>query len=397
MNVKSLMLIVLVLFAISANAQPRVFLADRGRLQLIKMKFKKRDKETLQLVDRLQKQAEELMAMKLVSVMDKDFTPASGNKHDYMSLAPYFWYDSTKNNGLPYMRKDGQRNPEIYKITDHKYLADLDRAVQILSLTYYLTEKEKYADKAAVLLKHWFLDESSKMNPNLDYAQAIPGKNNGRGIGIIETRSLTGIADAAGLLSNSKAWTHADTKALQQWYSQFLHWMLTSKNGNDEHKAKNNHGSWFLVQATDFALFTGNQTEASKLSQEGKSIIDSQVTGEGKMPLELARTNALGYSTFNLDALFTLSILAEKSGIDLWHYKNATGAGLQTALDWLAPYALSEKKWSYQQISKYDENGFYLLLIIAADKFKHPSYLANIKGFNPEKTSVTNQLLYYKD
>ena len=239
-----------------------------------------KDPLTLQLVSQLQKQADALLEMKPVSVMDKKFTPVSGNKHDYMSLAPYFWYDSTKPNGLPYMRKDGQRNPEIYKITDHKYLSDLDHAIQILSLAYYLTGEEKYADKAATLLKHWFFNESSKMNPNLDYAQAIPGKNNGRGIGIIETRSLTGIADAAGLLSNSKAWTNADTKALQQWYSQFLHWMLTSKNGNDEHKAKNNHGTWFLAQATDYALFTGNKLEALKLSQEGKAKIDSQVTSE---------------------------------------------------------------------------------------------------------------------
>jgi hypothetical protein len=292
------------------------------------------------------------------------------------------------------MRKDGQRNPEIYKIPDHKFLSDLDHAAQILSLAYYLTGEEKYADKAANLLRHWFFNEATKMNPNLEYAQAIPGKNNGRGIGIIETRSLTGIADAAGLLSNSKAWTNTNTKALQQWYSQFLHWMLTSKNGNDEHKARNNHGSWFLVQATDYALFTGNKLEALKLSQEGKAKIDSQITSEGKMPLELARTNALGYSTFNLNALFTLAILAEKSGIDLWHYKNAKGAGLQTAIDWLTPYAVGEKKWDYEQIIKYDKNGFYPLLFIAADKYKQPVYLTKANEIKEENTSMISQLLY---
>jgi len=393
-----IILTILLCFAIKfgkLKAQlPKVFIVDATHLMVLKNKVKQKDKATIKLVNNMKREAEALLKMKPLSVMDKESTPASGNKHDYMSQAPYFWYDSTKPNGLPYMRKDGQRNPEIYKITDHKYLGYLDHAVQILSLTYYLTGEEKFADKAAALLKHWFLDESSKMNPDLDYAQAIPGKNNGRGIGIIETRALTGIADAAGLLSDSKAWTNTDATALKQWYAQFLDWMLTSKNGKDEHKARNNHGSWFLVQATDFALFTGNKREALILSREGKAKIDSQVTGEGKMPLELARTNALGYSTFNLNALFTLAILAEKSGVDLWHYKNASGAGLQTAINWLMPYATGEKKWNYRQIINYNKKDLYPLLVVASGKYKDQSYLNKANELREKGPNALDQILY---
>src|SRR5258706_5767962 len=216
--------------------------------------------------------------MKPVSVMDKALTPVSGSKHDYMSQAPYFWYDSTRPNGLPYMRKDGVRNPEINKITDHKFLSDLDNASRTLGLAWYFTGEEKYAAKATILLRTWFLDAATKMNPNLDYGQAIPGVNTGRGIGIIETVALTGIADAAGLLMNSKSWTEADHKSLQQWYSQYLNWLLTSKNGSDEHKAKNNHGTWYYAQVIDFALFTGDKTRASQLLQESKGRLDSQLT-----------------------------------------------------------------------------------------------------------------------
>jgi len=394
MITKLFMMLAFALAFFNLNAQPKVFVLNANRLQEIKNKIKQNDKETLGLVDRLEKQADELLGMKLLSVMDKEFTPASGNKHDYMSLAPYFWYDSTKPNGIPYMRKDGQRNPEIYKITDHKYLADLDDATHVLSFTYYLTGEEKYADKAAALLKHWFFDTAFSMNPNLDYAQAIPGKNNGRGIGLIETRSLMGIADAAGLLENSQAWVNADTKRLKRWYAAFLHWMLTSKNGNDEHRAKNNHGSWYLAQATDYALFTGNKSVALSLSKEGKNKIDSQVTAEGKMPLELERTNALGYSTFNLNALFTLALLAQQSGVDLWHYINEKDAGLQAALDWFIPYALGEKEWQYKQISKYNKSDLYPLLRVAAVEFKQPSYLMKANEIKEENSSVINQLLY---
>jgi Alginate lyase len=387
-------LVIIIIIKVSAQV-PKTFLLDPYHVAEVKKKAEQKDRATLQLIDSLKRQADALLTMKPVSVMNKTFTPASGSKHDYMSQAPYFWYDSSKPNGLPYMRRDGVRNPEINKITDHKNLGDLDDAARILSLAYYFTGEEKYAEKAASLLYYWFFNEATKMNPNLEYAQAVPGVNTGRGIGIIETRSLTDIVDAVGLLSGSKSWTEKDTKSLQQWYSQYLNWMLTSKNGNDEHAAKNNHGTWFYVQAIDFALFTGDKEKAKKLVTETKTRLDSQMTKEGKMPLELERTNALGYSTFNIRAWFDLARIAENTGTDLWHYKNAKGATLQTALDWLTPYALGEKKWTHQQISKYNKSDIYPLLLQAADKFKDPHYLEQANGFN-ERNGWMTELLYKK-
>jgi len=305
-----------------------------------------------------------------------------------MSQAPYFWYDSSKPNGLPYLRRDGQHNPEIKKITDRTYIGDLENSTKTLSLAYYLTGEEKYAAKSAALIRYWFFNEATKMNPNLEYAQAIPGINTGRGIGIIETRTLTGIADAAGIIENSQSWTPADTHRLQQWYRQYLEWMLDSKNGNDEHHAKNNHGTWFYVQAIDFALFTGDSEQALQLVNESKKLLDHQLTQEGTFPLELERTNALGYSTFNTSAWFQVAILAEKAGVDLWHYKTTSGASLQTAIDWLLPYALNEKKWTYQQISPYNIKDFYPLLLQAAEKFHDQKYLKKANEIKGEKDVI---------
>jgi hypothetical protein len=372
----------------------KTFLINPQQLAEVKQKMQKKDKATLQLIDSLKKKANALLNMKPVSVMDKGFTPPSGSKHDYMSQAPYFWYDSTKPNGLPYMRRDGVRNPEINKITDHKNLGDLDEAVRFLSLAYYFTGEEKYAEKAASLLHYWFLYEDTKMNPNMEYAQGIPGINTGRGIGIIETRSLVGIADAIGLLDGSKSWTKNDTKTLQQWYAQYLNWLLTSKNGKEEHAAKNNHGTWFYVQAIDFALFTGNNEKAKQLIEETKKRLDSQLTADGKMPLELERTNALGYSTFNTRAWFDLASIAENVGSDLWHYKNTNGATLQTAIDWITPYAVGEKKWIYQQIGGYNKMDVYPLLIQAARKFKDSHYLEQANQISKERSDWMTDLLY---
>lgn len=371
----------------------RVYLADAARLEELKKKVKQGDAGAVALAGKLQGQADKFMDMRPVSVMEKSSTPMSGNKHDYMSQAPYFWYDSSKPHGLPYMRRDGQRNPEIYTITDRRYMGELDNAVRTLSLGWWLTGNEKYAQKAAVLLRHWFLDDSTRMNPNLVYAQAVPGVNDGRGTGLIETISLTGIADAAGLLEGSASWTKADAGALRQWYAQFLDWMLTSKNGKDEHAAKNNHGTWYLVQVIDFALYSGNTAKARQLAEEGKTLVENQIQPDGKMPLELARTNGLGYSTFNLQAFFTLATLGQEVGVDLWNYKNRNGAGIRTAFDWLLPYASGKKTWDYQQISPYNKNDFHDLLLRAALAYKAETYRGDAAGLG-QKDNVMAELLW---
>jgi len=373
---------------------PRVFVMNPNQLTVLKQKIQQKDNATLERVGVLQKQADGFLSMKPVSVMDKAFTPASGDKHDYMSQAPYFWYDSTKPNGLPYIRRDGERNPEILKITDHTNLGNVDNACRTLALAWYCTGDEKYAAKATALLRYWFLDDATKMNPNLNYAQAIPGINNGRGIGIIETISLTGIADAVGLLKGSKSFTEADYKSIQQWYTQYLNWMLTSKNGNEEHAAKNNHGTWFYAQAIDFALFTGNTSKAKELAEETKKRMDSQINKEGKMQLELDRTNGLGYSTFNLQAWFRVATLAQYAGVNLWQYTNQQGASIRTAFDWLLPYALGQKQWNYKQITEYKKNNIYPLLLQAAAVYKDDQYAGMAKQVGSEVNDVTSELLY---
>jgi hypothetical protein len=397
-NIKLLLLFVLILpMTTIVTAQlPEVFIMDANRLVEIKKKVQEKNNNVLQLIDSLKKQADRFLKMKPVSVMDKQFTPVSGNKHDYMSQAPYFWYDSTKPNGLPYMRKDGVRNPEIYKITDRTYLGDLENATRTLSLAWYITGEGKYADKSAGLLRTWFLNEDTRMNPHLEYGQAIPGVNTGRGIGLIETIALMGIADAASLLQGSGSWTASDHTALQKWYSQFLNWMLTSKNGMDEHAAKNNHGTWYYAQVIDFSLFTNDIDKAKQLVQESKVRLDSQLTKEGKQPLELERTDALGYSTMNLRGWFTVATLAEKAGVDLWIWQTSKWADLRTAFDWLVPYALGEKKWEYQQINKYNKNEIYPLLLQASSAFKDQKYFRVAKDLDTGTINVMADLLYSK-
>src|SRR4030095_12855877 len=191
------------------SSVPLVFLIDGRKLTETKRRIQSGDRSFAAALAKLETDAKRAMQQKPLSVVTKDATPPSGDKHDYMSQAPYFWPNPNKPDGLPYIRRDGERNPEINKITDHLALDQMESAVLTLSLAYYFKEDEDYAAKATQLLRAWFLDPATAMNTNRQYRQCIPGVNTGRGIGLIETRGLSNTIDAIGLLAGSKSWTAA--------------------------------------------------------------------------------------------------------------------------------------------------------------------------------------------
>jgi hypothetical protein len=158
---------------------------------------------------------------------------------------------------------------------------------------------------------------------------------------------------------------------------------------------KNNHGTWYYVQVIDFALFTGDKQKAKTLATESKKLLDSQLTANGNFPLELERTNALGYSSFNTLAWMQVAQLAEQAGVDLWKFRTSKNAGLQNAVDWLVPFALKEEKWNYQQIGSYNSADYFPVLMMAYHKYHEPLLLQ--KAMQLEKKGVDPvQLLLYK-
>ena len=366
---------------------PRVFLWNAQKLAETKQRLHSGDKTFAAALAKLEADARKALQQEPVSVTTKGPTPPSGDKHDYMSQAPYFWPDPSKPNGLPYIRRDGERNPELDKITDHRTLDLMEAAVRTLSLAFYFEGNEEYAAKATQLLRAWFLDPATRMNPNLEYAQFIPGVNTGRGIGLIETRGLADVVDAIGLLGGSKSWTAADERGLEGWYSRFLQWMQESKNGREENAAKNNHGTYYDVQTTSFALFLGKRELAKQIIETAKQKrIALQIEPDGRQPLELVRTKAWGYSNGNLDGLMLLARLAENVDVDLWNYQTKDGRSIRRALEYLYPFSVGDQKWTYQQIGGFDGKSLFPLMRRAAahyqdEKFKTEQ--AKIPGLDP--------------
>ncbi|HEX7903073.1 MAG TPA: alginate lyase family protein [Chitinophagaceae bacterium] len=382
---KRILFFIAVVYGLHATAfqnpdLPIVFALSIQSLEKNKSRIRAKDPLIIPAYQLLLKDADKALGFGPVSVMDKKNIPPGGDKHDYMSLAPYYWPDPSKLNGLPYMRKDGQTNPEVKEYKDKEYIQKLCEVVQTLSLAWYFSGGKIYAEHAAKLLRVWFLDTATRMNPNLNFAQAIKGTNTGRGAGVIDSRHFIKLVDAIGLLKESKSWSAADQEGMKKWIGEFLTWMQTSEVGKDEMDTPNNHGAWYDAQLLSLALFTDNKELAKKIVESAQDRLDKQMDTAGSFPKEMARTISLHYTTFAMNAFFTIAQMADKTGIDFWSYKSSTGKSLQKGFSTLYPYITQQKKWEGQQIKDFEYEDSYPLLMEATVHFGCKECKENLKS-----------------
>ncbi len=314
------------------------------------------------------------------TIVDKDVVPPSGDTHDYISRGPYWWPNPDTEDGLPYVRRDGEVNPERDAF-DRPTLGAMIDAVETLALGWAFTGESAYAERAALWVRTFFLDEATRMNPNLTFGQGIPGRCEGRGIGIIETRAVASrLIDAITLLRASSALEEEDWAGLQTWVGSYLDWLLESDHGQDEARKENNHGTAYDLQVAIFALFVGRDGAAKKvLSATADWRIATQVEPDGAQPYELARTKALSYATMNLNLYVQLASVADKVGIDLWHYTAPNGGSIRKALDWLVPFWTQARSWPYDQIVPFSYERALSLLRRASWAYRSPAYESAIK------------------
>lgn len=310
------------------------------------------DRALMPALRRLTREADSAAQLTPFTVTAKRRTPPSGDKHDYMSFGPYWWPDSTKPNGLPYIRRDGEVNWDLRGDSDALRLYAMTDAVETLALAYYFTNSARYAERAATFLRTWFIDPATRMNPHLRYAQAIPGVSEGRGIGIIDTRDLGRVTDATALLAGSVAWTAELDRDVRAWMAEYLDWLKTSEHGRDEAAERNNHGTWYDVQVVALSLFTGDTATARLVAEQARTKrIAAQIDSLGRQPLETARTRSLHYSVENLDAMTRLADMAQSLGVDLWNWEARNGASIRKAIAFVAPFAAAREQWPFQQIT----------------------------------------------
>jgi len=313
-------------------------------------------KLNISIIDRARvlKAANQYLSEKPTTITASSSPRSAGGLHDFFSEGDYWWPDPANPNG-PYIQRDGMTNPDNF-VEHRRALMRLSVQVPALVAAWKLTKDRRYATKAADHLRAWFIDERTRMNPNLQYAQAIHGVTTGRGIGIIDTIHLVEVARAIEILKDSSALSMTDLGAITQWFKDYLAWMTTSKNGIDEREAKNNHGTCWVMQVAAFAQLVGDQKLLDFCRERFKTVIvPHQIAENGSFPEELRRTKPYGYSLFNLEAIATICQILSTPRDNLFTFQTADGRGFRRAMEYMAPFIADKKSWPMKPDVMYDD------------------------------------------
>ena len=345
----------LVLFVFSGAACFSSTLVQLDLVQVAMVKQKIHDgmapERTISAYKELLANAGQLLSMENPTVMDKSILPPSGNKHDYLSIGRYWWPNPDTSDGLPWIRKDGETNPQTQtNAVDRNRLSDMTNAVKNLSLSYYFSEDERFAQKAVNLLKTWFLDEDTLMNPHLEFAQSVPGNPEGRPFGVLDGRAIASVLpDAINMLSNSSHWTTKDDLKMTRWLTAYLTWLTESDLGKEEGEQENNHGSWYMFQVASLANYLGNKPLIEKIVGLAQQSLDWQLNSKGGQIHELERTRSFFYSCFNLEALTNIAVFGDEVGMDMWNFESEEGKSLALAVNYVTPI-ISGQDWPHASL-----------------------------------------------
>ncbi len=359
-------------------------------LVFTKQKIEQEDAKALKDYDRLMQRADSALDSRIFSVCNKTSLPASGNVHDYYSIAPYFWPNTETPDSLPYVRRDGEVNPGARtESTDFSEKEQFFNAISNLGTAYFYSEDEKYAQKAIQLLNAWFIDTATFVNPHLNYAQGIPGINEGRCLGIIEFGGIGKVVTTLEILKLGHVLPVELASGIDDWLSQYFDWLKNSEFGMMEASRINNHGTHYDGQLCGFLCYLNRDADvANYLETVVKKRIAYQIEPDGSQPHELVRTKAFTYSAMNLRGLTRLAQYGKRVGVDLWGYETEDGRSIKQGYVYLASYLRDNKEWDYKQITKGDYYAHFAKdLLLTAKNFNEPALIKIAEDYLQSKTN----------
>ncbi len=327
------------------------------------------DAESLSVRHRLSAFADSVLNLGPWSVT---FHKTRHDNHDYYSQSPYWWPDAA-DSSAPYIRKDGRVHPDYFD-QHHDDLHAMSETVFILGTAAFVFSDSLYADRAAHILKVWFADEQTRMNPHLEYAQAIPNRSSGRHFGIIDTNPFILAVQGIIFLQKSGLWPYNQQQPVLRWFSDFQLWFSRSDKGKAEMKYGNNHSTWYTAQLAAYSILLNDiEYQDRAWSWFRTFLLPTQLEPDGSMPLEEERTKSLSYSLMNMNGLACIARMAQVQGHDLWTCETA-GKNLKKTMHALLPYVKNPQSWPLQQIEPV-QPARRPFLVWAAAGLNNPDYI----------------------
>lgn len=382
---------ILVAICFSVSAQ-KTFVVDYTLLVNNKQKGAS-DTKAKSAINKLLKEADKALLLKNLSVVYKPMLPPSGDKHDYLSLATYWWPNPLTKDGLPYIPKDGQANPARLKIKDLSYITQLSKGIKTLGLAYFFSGNKQYAAKVEELLNVWFINSKTKMNPNLNYAGAILGVPKKRGEGVIDSRYFVDLIDGVQLVKTAIA--ESTYKGTVAWFVAYDRWLDTSEVGEKAKQLENNIATAYLMQRLTYLRMAGKDNSAKiLLNNSVKRLINIQFDKDGSQLLENKRTKSWSYNTANLKYWFNIAKIGDDLGIDIWNYNASSNKSIRGGYTYLEKYATGKQKWENKQITPVDfQQSFFSLHEIGKNKYKTTNQASARSSTSQTKLSINDPVI----
>ncbi len=330
----------------SLCAKPVTYIWDMS--ELAALAGKPESEEYKSLVSK----ANRIIKIKPIAVTNKE-TSISGDKHNYESLSIYWWPDP-KNPGGPYVARDGEFNPE-YKKYDYPRLLQLKDNLVTCSKAFFLTGDSRYYDYFCRQLDTWFINPETRMVPNLEFSQFVPGHNNGRGNpqGMSDAYNFNDMLESIRLVNAVASIGKPRMKAMKAWFKDLAHWMQTSDYGLKTQAFKNSQVLSFDVTVYNIFIFTGQKSARKAIFKAfSTKRVNAQIDAEGKMPESLRRTKGFSYSVSSLQKFVDFMSLAKADGKNL---PKETRDKIQSAFDYITPFTTNRNAFPYSEIGDWDE------------------------------------------
>lgn len=353
-----------------------VFL-DEVILEEQRLAWKAGDPDMTRVVAELENRVSSTLDGPLYTVVSKTTLPPSGDPHDYWHPSPYWWPNPESPDGLPYIKIDGQRVPGtiLWEPGSEQYdrsalQSMIDETALTTWLGYFKGHRRLY-ERAGSLIRSWFLNPETRMNPHLRHSQVRRGHNNDEGtrFGIIETSDFYYLLDAVRLLERSETLTPSESAAFREWFAAFRAWLWESNQGKGERGSLNNHGTWYDVQLGAIDAYLDDVPGLLETLRRSHERVGQQFTPDGRQPEELLRTLTQHYCTYNLQGWLMVGMLAERVGQDLLNYRDPRGPSVGAAIQWLLDRSTSP--WPYEQIEPFDSDRFKALACVAKAWLPH--------------------------
>lgn len=243
----------------------------------------------------------------------------SGDPHNFESLSIYWWPDPQNPNG-PYICKDGYFNPE-YKEYDYERLLVLTENLRDVGKAFFLTGAGQYYDYFCRQLDVWFINKDTRMYPDFEYSQFIPGRNGNQGNpgGMTDAYNFITIMEGIRLVDSVKSIGRKRRKAMNAWFGSFASWMQTSDLGIAVSHFKNGHCISYDLILYNMLIASANKSGCKALQESFfSSRIASQINEEdGRIPEALVRTRAFFYSLHNLRRMLDFCYIAKSEDCEI--------------------------------------------------------------------------------